>query len=163
MKNNIIVLTDEKHIWGLLGKAQQGSTVRMLGMGNSMRPLLESGRDYIDLTVVKHDTQLKKNDIVFYKSHEDKYVLHRIYTVSEEGYYPNGDGNLSIEPLLKRERIYLKAVGFVRKGKYISINSKGYRCYVTIWTKLLPFRVHLLRWHNQFCKVISILKRSSRK
>lgn len=160
MKHNTIITTEEKYILELIEKARRGETVRVLGVGNSMRPFLESGRDYIDLIVVKEDTRLNKNDVIFYKSHEDKYVLHRIISVSEEGYYPNGDGNLSIEPLLEREKIYLKAIGFVRKGKYISINSKGYQGYVRIWTRLLPFRVHLLRWDRLFCKVFSGLRRS---
>jgi hypothetical protein len=146
MKKNIIITTKEEHIWQLIEKARQGNTVRVLGIGNSMRPLLKGGRDYIDLIAVNQDTQLEKNDVIFYKSHNDHYVLHRIYSVSEEGYYLIGDGNLKIEPLLRRESIYLKAVGFVRKGKYISIESKWYQCYVRIWTRLLPIRANLLRW-----------------
>jgi hypothetical protein len=159
MKPNIIITTNEKYIWELITKARQGKIVRMIGMGKSMRPLLEGGRDYIDLVAVDKDTQLKKNDIIFYKSYEDKFVLHRIFSVSEEGYYPNGDGNLNLEPLLKKERIYLKAVGFVRKGKYVSTDSKGYQLYVKIWTELKPRRSYLLRWHNRLCKMISTLKK----
>ena len=154
----MFVTTSENHIWELIEKARQGNTVRMLGIGSSMSPLLKDGRDFIDLVAVNNDTPLNKNDVIFYKSHENKYVLHRIYSTSNEGYFPNGDGNLCIEPLLKRERVYLKAIGFVRKGNYISIDSIRYRFYVILWTKLLPIRAFLLRWYNRFSKVLRILK-----
>lgn len=158
----MIITTDENHIWELIEKARLGNTVKMIGIGKSMSPLLIDSRDYIYLIAVNNDTRLNKNDIIFYKSHEDKYVLHRIYSISEAGYYPNGDGNLSLEPLLQRDRIYLKAVGFERKGRYIPVESKWYQCYVRVWTKLLPIRGHLLRCCRGLCKVISIVKRGKK-
>lgn len=157
MKQKIIITTNEQYIWRLIDKARQGNTVRVLGWGDSMRPLLESGRDYIDLAAVGDDTLLKKYDVVFYQSHENKYVLHRIYSISEAGYYLNGDGNLRIEPVLNRDRIYLKAVGFVRKGKYLPVESYRYKCYVHLWTKLLPFRAFMLRWYQRLYKLFSVL------
>jgi hypothetical protein len=155
----MIITTNEEHIRELIEKARRGNTVRMIGIGRSMSPLVKDGRDYIDLGAVDEATSIIKHDVVFYKSHENKYVLHRIYSISNEGYYPNGDGNLCLEPLLQRDRIYLKAVGFVRKGKYISTGSIPYRLYSYVWTKLLPVRPHLLRWYNRACKVGRILKR----
>lgn len=153
MSQNIIFTTDEDHIWSLINEARRGSTVRMIGIGNSMLPLLKSERDYIDLIAVDMDTPLYKNDVIFYKSHQDVFVLHRIYSVTSEGYYPNGDGNLKLEPLLTRDRIFLKAVGFIRKGKYISTASISYRLYTFIWTKLLPIRGFILLWYRRLLKI----------
>lgn len=157
----MIVTTDEKNIFELIDDARAGNTVRMIGIGTSMRPLLEDGRDFIYLIAVDGDTELKKNDVIFYKSHEGLYVLHRIITISDKGYYPNGDGNICLEPLLKRENIYLKATGFVRKGRYVSTDSILYRLYSTLWTRFRPFRQFSLRWYGRFCRVISALKLSA--
>lgn len=159
MKQDIIVSMDEKHILKLIEYARQGNTVRLLGVGNSMRPFLMGGRDYIDLIAVNNELPLNKYDVVFYQYAEDKYVLHRIYSISKEGYHLNGDGNLMIEPPIDRSNIYLKAIGFVRKGKYISTKSISYQCYVRLWTCLRPFRLYLLKLHRMYCKAMRILKR----
>ncbi|NLL39362.1 MAG: hypothetical protein GX254_07245 [Clostridiales bacterium] len=158
MSQKIVITTDEKHVWSLINEARRGNTVRMIGIGNSMLPLLKSGRDFIDLIAVNEDTPLDINDVILYKSHQGDYVLHRIYAVSKEGYYPNGDGNLGLEPLLTRDRIYLKAIGFIRDGKYISTNSKGYRIYSCIWTRLLPIRKYIFRWYSRLKKLLVIFK-----
>lgn len=155
MKHNLIITANEYDIWRLIEKARRGDIVRLLGVGSSMRPFLEGGRDYIDMISVKPDTALCKNDVVFYKTPDNQFVTHRIYTATEDGYSMLGDGNLSIEPSISREHIYLKAIGFVRKGKYISIDSTGYQRYVRLWRKLYPIRIHLLRLHHRYCKVIS--------
>jgi hypothetical protein len=159
MKNNVIITTNEYDIWKLIEIARGGNIVKVLGIGDSMQPLLEGGRDYIVMVAVDQDIKLCKNDIVFYKSHDNQYVTHRIYSVTEKGFYLIGDGNLSVEPLINRDHIYLKAIGFVRKGKYITVTSKGYQVYVLLWMKLYPIRIHLLRFYHRFCKVISILKK----
>lgn len=154
------ITTDEKHILNLIDIARQGKTVRMIGIGSSMRPLLKDGRDFVDLIAVEDNTILKKNDVIFYKSHEDQYVLHRIYTVTGEGYYPNGDGNLCLEPLLPRDNIYLKAIGFLRNGRYISVQSKLYRLYSSLWTSLRPIRGSLLIWYERICIVLAMFRRN---
>lgn len=162
MKYEVKVTTDEYNIRNLVEKARQGHRVRLLGIGNSMLPFLEGGRDYIDLIAVNQDTKLFKKDIVFYKSYDNQYVTHRIYSVTEEGCYLIGDGNLSIEPLVKRKNIYLKAVGFIRKGKYISTASKGYQFYTALWMKLCPIRIHLLRFYYRINKIACILKKGKK-
>lgn len=157
----MIVTTDENHILSLITEARQGKTVRMLGIGKSMTPLLKDGRDFIDLIAVDNETALNKYDVVFYKSHKGEYVLHRIYSISKAGYYPNGDGNRTLEPLLQREKIYLKAIGFIRKGRYVSVQSLWYRCYVKIWANSLPTRGLLLRCYHWICRVRDIMQRKS--
>jgi hypothetical protein len=151
----MFISTDEEDIFQLIEKARRGDTVRMIGIGASMRPLLKDGRDFIDLVAVRDDTIIKKNDVVFYKSHEGLYVLHRILSVTSEGYYPNGDGNLLLEPLLKRENIYLMAVGFIRKGRYIPTGALMYRLYSAVWTLLRPMRGFIFRWYGRFRRLLT--------
>lgn len=159
MKRSMNISTSEKHVWELIEKARQGETVRMIGVGNSMSPFLKDGRDFIDLIAVSPETKLSKNDVILYRSHEGKYVLHRIHEVTKEGYYPVGDGNITVEPLLESENIYLKAVGFLIRGRYVSAGSKLYRCYAGAWTKLFPVRRRLLRWFRRLDRAISIFRR----
>lgn len=161
MKHNIMITTNEQDIWRLIEKARQGFTVRLLGVGNSMRPFLEDGRDYIDFSAVNSDTELSKNNIVFYKSQDNQYVTHRIYSALEKGFHMLGDGNLSVEPLINRENVYLKAIGFVRKGRYISVDSLVFHVYSCLWRTLYPIRSHLLRLCHWYDKAISILKKEN--
>lgn len=162
IKHKVTLTTDEYNIRNLVEKARQGHRVRLLGIGNSMLPFLEGGRDYIDLIAVDQDRKPCKKDIVFYKSYDNQYVTHRIYSATEEGCYLIGDGNLSIEPLVSWENIYLKAIGFIRKGKYISASSKGYQFYTALWMKLYPIRIHLLRLYHRINKIAGILKKGKK-
>ena len=142
------VVIDEVHIQQLIERARQGEKVVMIGLGNSMRPLLKDGRDFIELEYIQDGVMLKKYDIIFYKSYTGTYVLHRIFKVTQEGCIMNGDGNLLVEPVVERKDIYLKAVGIWRNGRHIKMNARGYRAYSILWMKSLPIRGYLFRIHG---------------
>lgn len=147
------IVTDEVHIRQLIERARQGEKVVLIGLGNSMRPLLKDGRDFIELEYIQEQEALKKYDIVFYKSYTGTYVLHRIFKVMQDGCMMNGDGNLLVEPAVARKDIYLKAVGIWRNGRYISMSAKGYQAYSIVWMRLLPVRRYLFRIHSLIQKI----------
>lgn len=122
-------------IRSLIELAKQGETVRLLGKGISMRPLLRDGKDYIDLVAVTEDVPLRRGDVVLYLS-DGVYVLHRIHRIRKDMYAMLGDGNLHIEPYLPRDQIFLKAVGYVRRGRSISAEDWRLRLYGWVWMRL---------------------------
>lgn len=133
----------------LIEQARSGKTIRMLGLGDSMKPLLKNGRDSIELAAIYPDTPLKKGDVVLYLCN-GVYVLHRIIYISGDYYSMLGDGNLTVEPPLHRDFIYLKAVGYIRNGKYVRADAIHIRLYGFLWRKLYKHRPFL--W-----KMISVI------
>lgn len=134
-------MTENEKVEKLIALAKEGKTVRILGIGNSMRPLLHGGRDYIYFRALRKDESYQKGDVVLYQW-DGIYVMHRIADIVPEGYIMLGDGNQFKEEPLSEDRIYLKAEGFLRNGRYISVQNKLYRIYVSLWVnfwKLRPF------------------------
>lgn len=134
-------MTENEKVEKLIALAKEGKTVRILGIGNSMRPLLHGGRDYIYFRVLRKGESYQKGDVVLYQW-DGIYVMHRIADIVPEGYIMLGDGNQFKEEPLSEDRIYLKAEGFLRNGRYISVQNKLYRIYVSLWVnfwKLRPF------------------------
>ncbi|MCR4803848.1 MAG: S24/S26 family peptidase [Lachnospiraceae bacterium] len=142
-------------IWELIKIAKQGKQVRILGKGNSMRPLLRDGMDYAFLEDIKDKKTLKKGDVVFYY-YNGHFVLHRVYKVLEDGAQMLGDGNNLVEEMVPWKHIFLKAVKIERNGKVISMNSWYLKCYGTVWMWLRPVRGFIrrgLRWIKRIMHV----------
>lgn len=132
-------MTENEKVEELIRIAKEGKIVRMLGIGNSMRPLLHGGRDYIYLRTLQEEEAYQIGDAVLYKS-EGKYVVHRIVDIVPQGYIMLGDGNQLKESPITKDNIYLKAEGFLRAGKYISAEKLLYRIYVKCWVTIWRYR-----------------------
>lgn len=130
---------EAKLIEEMIAYARLGHRVCLLGKGQSMWPLLVDGRDYIFLEAIKKDTELIRGDVVLYQVN-GRYILHRIYRVTEHGYEMLGDGNVMVEPPLARENIFLKAVAYERKGKRVLADAWYLQVYADIWMRIRRFR-----------------------
>lgn len=127
-------MTEQEKVEQLIRLANEGKIVRILGIGDSMSPLLHSGRDYIYLRTLRDGENYQKGDVVLYLT-DGIYVVHRIVDIVPEGYIMLGDGNqIKEEPILDKD-IFLKAEGFLRNGRYISAMHPGYRLYAW-WRQL---------------------------
>lgn len=135
---------EAKLIEEMIDYARQGHRVCLLGNGQSMWPLLVDGRDYIFLESVENDTELIRGDVVLYQVN-GRYILHRIYRVTEKGYEMLGDGNVMIEPPLPREQIFLKAVAYERKGKRVSADAWQLQVYAKVWMRMRKVRPWIRR------------------
>ena len=137
-------MTENEKVEELIRIAREGKIVRILGRGNSMRPLLLGDRDYVYLRTLEDGEQYSKGDVVLYWS-GGIYIMHRILRIVPEGYIMLGDGNQELETPIPSERIYLKAEGFLRDGKYISTKRTGYKIYVMLWGTFWRFRPFVRR------------------
>ncbi|MBP5217977.1 MAG: S24/S26 family peptidase [Bacteroidales bacterium] len=70
----------------------EGRSVTIRPKGDSMLPFIRSDRDSVTLERVTG--RLSVGDIVLFR-YNGKYVLHRIYSIREDGITLMGDGNLS--------------------------------------------------------------------
>lgn len=114
-----------------------GETVQFTTRGISMYPLLRNGKDQVILAPLPE--KLKKYDLPFYQRDDGQYVLHRIVKAGET-YTCIGDHQYVLEPGLRQDQMIAIAVGFYRKGKYVSVHSFGYWLYVRFWCYTRPIR-----------------------
>lgn len=119
-----------------------GKSVTIVVMGRSMHPFLEEHRDSVVLTAPKPP---KKGQVVLAEVAPEVYVMHRIIDVDGDTVTMRGDGNaLSQTECFSRDCIIATAMAFVRKGRYISADSRCWRVYSFIWGLLRPVRRILL-------------------
>ena len=105
--------------------------------GVSMRPLFKTHRDMIILK--RPDAELKKYDVVLYRTNSGKYILHRIVKVLPDAFVIRGDNTFSPEYVAK-DRILAVLTEFNRKGKKHSVTDRGYRIYSRVWNFIYPVR-----------------------
>ncbi len=125
---------------GLVEAINEKGEAMTLTAGTSMRPMLRQGRDIVIIESVKR--KLKKNDVPVYKrpSH-DRFVMHRILKVTEDGYVIRGDNLIKKEYDIKDEHIVGVLKAFYREGKYYDCaTSRKYKVYIVFNRITFPFR-----------------------
>ncbi len=104
--------------------------------GVSMLPMLKTGRDTI---VVKAKTErLKPLDVALYKR-GDAYVLHRVLTVTDDGYIIRGD-NCYADEIVPEETVIGVLTEFFRKNTHYDCTDEKYLRYARKRVKNYPQR-----------------------
>ncbi len=126
-------------------------------VGCSMLPLLRARQDIIEIRR-KGPDRCKKYDVVLYK-YGDKYLLHRILKVKQEGYDIAGDNNTFVEKNISEEMILGIMTRVVRNGKTITPDNAFYKLYVHVWCDAYPVRMWIIRTKRQAKRLLSKIKR----
>ena len=120
--------------------------------GTSMLPFIGDNRDSVVLE--KRDfNNLKKGDIILFQYDSGKYILHRIYNISQEGYQTIGDGCISFDDWIRPDQVRGVVTNIIRKGKEIDCNSTKWKIIFSLWMGLLPIRKYLLRIYFKLGKI----------
>lgn len=125
--------------------------------GVSMFPLLRNGKDNV---VIKPCEKLNKGDVAFYKVNKEKYILHRVINVKPDLYIIRGDNTYRNERVLPKQILGV-AVGFYRKDKYISVESRGFKFYSWLWRVTYPVRFIAYKIYRFFTRIIRRLRRTN--
>ena len=104
--------------------------------GPSMRPLFRTHRDIV--FIKKPDSTIKRSDVVLYRGAQ-KYIMHRVIKVKGEKLIIRGD-NTFVNEIVGKDEIIGVLSEFIRKGKHITVESKGYRLYSGFWLFIYPIR-----------------------
>ena len=120
-------------------------------MGRSMRPLLKTNRDIVEISRpdrVYEDGVLKPNDVALYSvpiaNMKGQYVLHRVREVRKSHYVICGDNNVRME-LVPFSWVIGVMTGLTRRGHDVNLNGFAYRAYVRLWGSRYRRRVILKR------------------
>lgn len=121
-------------------------------VGTSMLPMLKNRRDTI---VVRAKTErLQPLDVALYKR-GDAYILHRVLSVTDEGYIIRGD-NCYFDEIVPEEAVIGVLTEFFRKKKHYFCTDKKYLRYVKRRLKSYKLRRTLLRPR---LKIVSAIKK----
>ncbi len=107
-------------------------------VGVSMYPLLKNRRDNVVIRPVTK--KLKKYDVPLYKR-GDKYLLHRIIGIKENGYIIRGDNCDKKEFDITDENIIGVLDALWRKEKFFTVENFYYKCYSRIIVFFYPVRM----------------------
>lgn len=112
--------------------------------GNSMWPLLASGRDTVILSSVDPE-KVRKGDIVLLKEEDGHYLLHRVTKVKDGQIETTGDGCCYRDGFHARNTILARVDEVKRKGRRIRCTSFFWRMAFSLWMALYPLRPLIFR------------------
>ena len=147
----------EKDLISLVEALETKGEAMTLTAGISMRPMLRQGRDIVIIETVKR--KLQKYDVPVYKRpNHDKYVMHRILKVTEDGYVIRGDNLMHKEYDIKDEHIVGVLKAFYREGRYYDCaTSKKYKVYIILNRLSFPLRFVWSKMRGAVTKFLSLV------
>lgn len=112
--------------------------------GISMTPLIRNQMD--EVMVIPLKKNLKKGDIVLVDTgrQEHRFILHRIYKMTDNEVQTIGDGNLYPDAWVSRQAVLGYAVGMIRDGSWYDLEHGIWKMYGFLWQACLPVRGMLL-------------------
>lgn len=117
----------------------EGNILRIRPQGNSMYPLLVSGRDEALIEAVSADA-CRRNDVLLYRRDQGILVLHRLYKKNAKGFYMVGDNQSELEGPLLPDQILGRLIAVNRNGHEFSVKHPVYRLLSSLWLLMLPVR-----------------------
>lgn len=144
MKHKVRSLAPEELMEDLLALLEQTEPVPLVISGSSMEPFLTHGRDTVFLSRIK--TPLKQGDMVLYRRASGQYILHRVYAVNHDTLTMIGDGQVGLEPGIRREQALAVVSAVRRKGKLLEPGSFLWDFYEKAWIRTIRLRPYLLRF-----------------
>lgn len=132
----------------IMEQLEQNGQVVFCPAGISMRPMLEHNRDKVYMK--KADGRdIKKWDVILYRTTAGNYILHRVVKVTEEGFITRGDHNYFNDAFQPKDALIGIIYRFERKGKQYSVDAAGYRFCVFLWQiSYIPRKGIRYIWHK---------------
>lgn len=132
----------------LLGEVEKiladNRSVMLKAMGSSMLPFIIGGRDTVLIKRLPETQVLQVGQIVLAHLPDNRYVLHRIISISENEIVLMGDGNLRATERCQYPGIVGIVTQIIRNGRPIDCNTRHERRKAAVWSTLLPIRRYLL-------------------
>lgn len=133
---------------------ESGKKIQFAPAGISMRPMLEHKVDQVFLEKATKEN-VKKWDVVLFKSDNGAYILHRVIALDETGFITRGDNNYCNDKRQSYDALLGRVYKYEHKGKTHEIDEFPYRVYVFFWVNSLAIRKLMVRVKN---KIKSVMK-----
>ncbi len=127
---------------------KQLGVISFVPIGNSMWPTVKGGKNTV---VVQAKTErLNKGDVALFIT-QNKYVLHRVVELTENGYVTRGDSMNTVETVQEEQVIGVMS-GFYNGERYVDVADAKYLQRVDRWfnrKRLRAFRLFFFRLGQQ--------------
>lgn len=141
-------LSDELILSEAVRLVNEGMAVTLLVKGRSMLPFIFGGRDSVVLT---RPGEIREGDVVLARIGGQRYVLHRVMSVSDTRIELMGDGNVAGRETCRPEDVLARADEVVGPdGRHRRLDTPKQRRRARLWRRLLPVR----RW------ILAVYKRT---
>lgn len=140
---------------------RNGGKANLTVTGKSMAPMLHHRRDSVVL--IPAEGIQKKGSVILYRRENGKYVLHRVISVTRNGYVCCGDNQWEKEFVKQTQQIAV-VDSFQRNGKVYTQKEFSYRVYEFLWVELFflrPVYIALRRGAGRFYRTVRL--KSKRK
>lgn len=142
-----IILDAAKHGDTLVELIRSGGYVPLGVTGNSMMPLLHSGRDIVWLKACTPDV-LTRGRIILFRRADGSFILHRIRKCMADGTLKmNGDAQTWCE-IISRDNAVAVVEELMLRGKRISCRAPSLRIWDALWFPTRPIRPLLFRLYS---------------
>ena len=122
----------------LLALLEQAESVPLVISGDSMDPFLVHGRDTVYLSKVCRP--IKRGDMILYRRASGQYILHRVYEAKDDTLTLIGDGQVQLEPGIRREQVLALVSAVRRKDKLLKPGSFLWDFYEKVWIRVIRLR-----------------------
>ncbi len=129
-------------------------------VGVSMLPMLKTGRDTV--VIEQKQNRLSPLDVALYKRGDGAYVLHRVLSVTEDGYIIRGD-NCYADEIVPEYAVLGVLREFYQKDKHILCTDEKYLSYVRKRLKTYPCRRRRVLFKRKIRAFLSRIKRGVKK
>lgn len=121
---------------------KRGDSISFCSHGNSMKPFIQNGTQTVTLSPIS--SELKKNDVIFYRRKSGNFVLHRIIRIEKDGSFTLcGDNQGFLEKGIQKDQILAKMTALEKNGKQIALESLPAKFHIV----LLPLRRFCIRFY----------------
>lgn len=124
--------------------------------GQSMWPTLKNKKQSV--VVIPKTIRLNKYDVGLYQKENGNYVLHRVISVTDNGYIMCGDSQFKPE-MVNEEQVFAVMQGFYKGKRYIQSSDEKYCKFVKRWYKNLSWRKFRIKTHYFFIRVKNKISR----
>lgn len=115
---------------------ENGQSIRITVVGDSMYPFLRSGIDSVEL--IKADfCDIELNDIVLVERLSGEYVLHRVFKKTQYNFYLQGDAQTYIEGPLNPEQLKARVKTIWRGDRVVPCSNYIWQLTGKIWRQYL--------------------------
>lgn len=111
---------------------ESGERVLIRVKGNSMRPFIRGGKDFVALEK-PGNTSFKRGNILLVRLAGGQYVLHRIERLTESSIKLRGDGNISLFESCSYENVIAEATEVKKEGRSIIKGSLTWNLFKYLW------------------------------
>lgn len=125
------------------GQLEKVGVLAFVPGGNSMWPTLKDGGQSV--IIVKKEERLKVYDVGFYVRNE-RYILHRVVKVLENGYIFVGDSQ-GTEEFVLEDNVFGVMKAFYRGEKYIDVENADYKAEIEKLYKNNKARIRRAKFH----------------